>query len=169
MKKLYAPWRSSYIQDNERATKSNRPCPFCIKDKPEDDITNLIVKRCTNTFVMLNRYPYNAGHILVIPFDHTDSLDAISPQTRTELMELLTISASLIKKNLNADALNIGFNLGKAAGGGVPEHLHGHVLPRWSGDTSFLPTLASTKVVSLDLIPIYHDFVEIFKDVQLTQ
>ena len=156
MKHLYAPWRSTYVKE-----KSNG-CPFCLKDNT-DDSEHFILKRLEHTIIMLNLYPYNPGHILVVPIEHADTLDKLTKETRAELMEAITQSATILKTALGADGVNIGFNLGgKAAGGTIPEHLHGHVLPRWHGDTNFLPLLAQTKQLSADLLEVYKKLKQVF-------
>ena len=104
---------------------------------------------------MLNLYPYNAGHLLILPFEHTATLEALPKATRTEIMELTSLCTKILESELKCDGINVGINLGRAAGAGIPSHLHLHVLPRWNGDTNFLPTLADTKQVSFDLKKIY--------------
>lgn len=158
MKKLYAPWRSKYTTStartkNEKTKKSE--CAFCTQIKEKKDTKNFIIKRTKNCIVMLNLYPYNAGHLLVLPVSHTASLDKLSENERAELMELVSESSSVVTKALKAEGVNIGLNLGKAAGAGIPSHLHFHVLPRWIGDTNYLPALADTKQISFDLKDIY--------------
>ncbi len=168
MKRMYCPWRSEYTADiaqtkNEGA--SARECVFCTQLKEKNDAKNFIIKRFKNNVIMLNRFPYNAGHILIMPLTHEATLESLSKATRTELMELLSKSAEIIKKTLKADGINIGLNLGKAAGSGIPSHLHFHVLPRWYGDTNFLPTLTGTKQISFDLNKICKQLKKAFKTI----
>ena len=158
MKRIYAPWRSKYAKDTgrtkqERTTKNE--CVFCKQLAQKNDTKSFILKRLKHNVIMLNRFPYNAGHLLIIPLDHKASLDRLSKSARTELMELISNSARILKESLNADGINIGLNIGKAGGAGIPSHIHFHVLPRWQGDTNFLPTLADTKQVSFDLNEMY--------------
>lgn len=105
---------------------------------------------------MMNRYPYNAGHLLILPLKHTAALSDLTPAARAQLMELTHHCTEILKKVLDAHGVNIGMNLGKAAGAGLPSHLHMHVLPRWRGDTNFLPLLADVKPVSADLQQLFN-------------
>lgn len=156
MKKLYAPWRSSYIK------KGDAGCPFCSAVTDPNDEASFVLYRGEQALVMLNRYPYNAGHILVIPHQHKGSLADIDAAVRAEIMELATITAELLKKTLACHGINMGFNFGSASGGSIPEHLHMHVLPRWHGDTNFLTTLGETKLISFDLHETYQRLREAF-------
>lgn len=152
MKQLYAPWRKNYINNGNK----NNECVFCKQSKEQDDEKYFIIKRFTHCYSMLNIFPYNAGHILIIPYEHQPSLEQLSQETRSEIMEVTSASIPILKQVLGAEGINIGLNIGgKAAGGSIPEHLHLHVLPRWLGDTNFLVTLAETKQISLDLREIY--------------
>ncbi len=158
MKRMYAPWRSAYTTQTARTKKekiTEKDCIFCKIFKQKKDTDNFIIKRTKHNVIILNRFPYNAGHILIMPLAHKATLDTLSKNSRAELMELISNSAKIIKKTLKADGVNIGLNMGKAAGAGIPSHLHFHILPRWFGDTNFLPTLTETKQISLDLNTIY--------------
>lgn len=158
MKHLYAPWRSSYTEKTARTKQENIPetaCVFCTQLAENNDEKNFIVKRFKYNFILLNRYPYNAGHLLILPFQHINRLDKLSENARSELMELTNITVQAAEKAFNAEGINIGLNLGKASGAGIPSHLHMHVLPRWIGDTNFMPTIAGTKAISFDLDEIY--------------
>lgn len=158
MKRLYAPWRSSYAVDTAQTKKikaSEKECIFCTQIKQKKDAGFFILKRLKHCFIMLNKFPYNAGHLLVMPFAHKATLDKLSPAARTEIMEALTESTSILRKTLKTQGINIGLNQEKAAGAGIPSHLHFHVLPRWLGDTNFLPTIAETKQISFDLKKMY--------------
>lgn len=170
MKKLYAPWRSGYTTDTTKGKhddSSPGDCAFCKKFAMQDDVNNYIIARFKHHAVLLNLYPYSAGHLLIIPYQHVKNMHDLSPESRTELMELVTHSIGILKSTLNADGVNVGVNLGKAAGAGIPSHLHWHVLPRWTGDTNFLPLLADTKAVSYDLGVMYNQLVEPFKKITL--
>lgn len=167
MKKMYCPWRSEYTSGtahtkNENATQGE--CIFCERIKQNNDTENLIILRDKHNVIFLNKYPYNAGHILIMPNEHIAHLSQLSREARTELMELLAQSETIMKKILGAHGVNMGVNLGKAAGAGIPSHMHFHVLPRWEGDTNFLPTLAETKQISFDLHEIYQKIQTAFKD-----
>lgn len=165
MKKIYCPWRSEYTTDtahgkHENATQDE--CTFCTRIAQQNDTENFIIKRGKHNVVFLNKYPYNAGHILILPIQHVAHLNKLSPEARAELMELLAQSETIMREALDAHGVNMGVNLGKAAGAGIPSHLHFHVLPRWHGDTNFLPTLADTKQVSFDLHELYEQLQKAF-------
>ncbi len=158
MKNLYCPWRSSYSSDDGRSKQEDATsdeCVFCAQIKAHEDPKHLILKRFKHHIVMLNKYPYNAGHLLILPLEHYADLSQLSPEAQHELIELTTRCSTLLKKELHAHGINIGMNLGKAAGAGIPSHLHMHILPRFQGDTNFMPTIAETKNVSFDLHKLY--------------
>lgn len=162
MKQLYAPWRKNYIKGNGN---KGDVCVFCQQQKESNDAKNFIIKRFQHCFAMLNIFPYNAGHILIIPYEHQPSLEQLLPEARAEMMEITAQSITIFKKILKAEGINVGINIGgKSAGGSIPEHLHLHVLPRWLGDTNFLITLAETKQISLDLHEIYQKLHEAFQN-----
>jgi ATP adenylyltransferase len=151
---LYAPWRTSYSSSIHEAKQENASadqCIFCQQLERPDDAAHFIFRRFKRVMVMLNLYPYNAGHLLILPLAHLSRLDELDKQTRADIMELTTHSTEILTRVLGAHGINVGLNLGKAAGAGIPAHLHMHVLPRWTGDTNFLPTLAHTKQISFDL------------------
>jgi ATP adenylyltransferase len=122
-------------------------CIFCGVLNSKDDKENLVVYRGSRCFVMLNRFPYTSGHILVVANEHLPSLEDLSPAARSELMELASRSMTILRKVYNPDAFNMGANIGEAAGAGIAGHVHLHVLGRWQGDTNFMLTLAETKVI----------------------
>ncbi len=158
MKKIYAPWRNNYTtktahKSTEDATE--KECIFCEQFEQKNDADHLILRRFKYHVVMMNRYPYNAGHLLILPLKHKASLSDLTSAARAELMELTHHCTEILKKALDAHGINIGMNLGKAAGAGLPTHLHMHVLPRWRGDTNFLPLLAEVKPVSVDLKQLF--------------
>ena len=116
---------------------------------------------------MLNKYPYIAGHILVLPLAHGGDLLALTPAVRAELMEVSTLAMQALKKTLNPAAFNFGLNMGKYSGGSVTDHLHMHVLPRWRGDTNFLPTCSNTMVISTDIDALYTKLKNLFDDIKV--
>lgn len=164
MDHLYAPWRKKYVQKiQDSMNTENKICVFCNQLACDDDATYFILGRYTHHAIIMNLYPYNAGHLLIVPFAHVQSLEELSTEARTELIALANESICILKKELNAHGINMGLNLGKAAGAGIPEHLHMHILPRWVGDTNFLPLLAETKQISIDLHEIYKKLQPAFK------
>lgn len=170
MDKLYAPWRTNYTTDTTRSKHEHASadeCVFCTKFAANDDRKHYILARFKHNAVLLNLYPYNAGHLLIVPYQHVKHMHDLSPEARIELIELLTHSVEILKEELKADGINVGVNFGKAAGAGIPSHLHWHVLPRWNGDTSFLPLIAETKAVSYDLNTVYDQLIDSFKEITI--
>ncbi len=172
MKKLYAPWRHDYVT---RAKDKSKPkdqigevdCVFCQKFQAVDDTKHLILKRFERCAVVMNYYPYNAGHLMVLPLAHKPSLESLDKITRSDMMEAVTHSMTVIQAVVKCEGFNIGINVGIAGGGGIPSHLHIHVLPRWSGDTNFLTTLTETNLICSDFLKLYPQLQEAFKNVVL--
>ncbi|MCK4518823.1 MAG: HIT domain-containing protein [Candidatus Omnitrophica bacterium] len=142
MEKLWAPWRAEYTK-----SKKTKGCIFCLKPKSKGGKKDYIVTRGEYVFSMLNAYPYNNGHIMVAPYRHIQGLDGLKKEETSELMEMVNKSIYLLKTILKPSAFNIGINIGSIAGAGYAEHLHVHIVPRWQGDTNFMPIIAKTKVV----------------------
>lgn len=165
MKRMYAPWRSKYTAHEKKEHINKDECAFCEQFAQNDDEKFFILRRFKHHAILLNRFPYNAGHLLIIPFEHQPTLNKLSKEARNELMELIAMSSHLVQEKLKADGVNIGLNIGKVSGSSIPSHLHFHILPRWLGDTNFLPTLADTKQVSVDLHDIYRELKSAFKPV----
>lgn len=122
-------------------------CVFCNVQKTEDGPENLIILRGKLAFVILNRYPYTSGHLMVVPFQHKPNLEQLDPATRAEMMELTSRATTVLRKIYNTKSFNVGVNIGEAAGAGVKEHVHIHIVPRWVGDTNFMSSLAGTRVL----------------------
>ena len=141
---LWAPWRIEYIAN----TSKNEGCIFCEKSKESEDLKNLIVHRGKTGFVIMNRYPYNNGHLLIVPYQHTAEMSALTADERLELFGLLEQSQNVLREAMRPQGFNIGMNVGRLAGAGITEHLHFHVVPRWGGDTNFMPIVGHTKVIS---------------------
>ncbi len=152
MKHLWAPWRIEYI---EMPKEEGDNCIFCDKPAQNRDAENLIVYRGETSFVIFNRYPYNNGHLMVVPFRHTSDLAELSAEEKLELMDLLIASQQALTEIMSPHGFNIGMNLGLVAGAGVKDHLHFHIVPRWNGDTNFMPVLSDTKVISEGLEQTY--------------
>ncbi len=156
---LNAPWRQKYV---EQTHKPRTECVFCEILKQDTDQENLVLGRYKHNAVLMNKYPYNAGHLLIIPLDHIDTLEGLTPEARAEMMELASAATGIIGKLFKNQGTNIGINMGKAAGAGIPEHLHTHVVPRWHGDTNFLPVIAGTKQISVDMAEMYQQLKPLF-------
>lgn len=160
MKQLWAPWRIKYILEADKADG----CIFCDKPKEDKDEKNLILYRGRKCFVMMNKFPYNNGHLMIAPYRHTADLAGLSPEEREELMALAGMSVEVLERTLSAQGFNIGMNLGRVAGAGIDQHLHLHVVPRWSGDTNFMPILGDVKVISEALEETYRKLRSGFED-----
>ncbi len=133
----------TYIQSE----KNDNGCVFCHAPAHVDGPENLIIQRGEQAFVILNRYPYTSGHLMVVPFEHRQSLEEFSAATRAEMMELISQCLIVLKQIYHAEGFNIGANLGSAAGAGIPTHCHLHIVPRWTGDTNFMSAIGETRVV----------------------
>jgi len=138
-------------------------CVFCTAARLEDGFENLIVERGENAFVILNRYPYNNGHLLVVPYKHCDSLDALSVETRNEIMTLTNSAIKILRVLYNPQGFNIGINIGDVAGAGLAEHIHLHVVPRWGGDTNFMSIIGQTRVLPEELAETYQRVFEAWR------
>lgn len=143
MKKIFAPWRMEYI-------KSDKPkgCIFC-KDSIRDD--EFVLHEKEYSFVMMNKYPYINGHLLIAPFRHVSNLEDLTSDEQMEIFDILGISVKALKETMKPEGFNIGMNLGKVAGAGVDDHIHVHVVPRWNGDTNFMTVLGETRVIPEDI------------------
>ncbi|NUO54228.1 MAG: HIT domain-containing protein [Polyangiaceae bacterium] len=143
---LWAPWRMEYILGPKSADKG---CVFCLaQDAPDDELAKrLVVAQTADTIVMMNRYPFAAGHLLIIPRTHTSDLEALDDAAHASLHRVVRGSVVRLKQAVKCEGLNVGINLGPAAGAGIAEHLHVHVVPRWSGDSNFMPVVADKRVI----------------------
>ncbi|WP_269539279.1 HIT family protein [Cerasicoccus fimbriatus] len=145
MDSLHAYWRMAYIE----APKADREGgnPFTRIPASEDDRGNYMVWRGEHSFLVMNKFPYNAGHLLVAPYREVPQLTDLSAAERADLMETIVLGQQILTDALHPDGFNVGFNFGDAAGAGIPQHLHCHIVPRWNGDTNFMPVLGNTKVL----------------------
>jgi len=156
MEFLYAPWRGSYTRGSASPSGSYYS-PFTYMFQSDQDIDNFILKRLTHHGIILNQYPYNPGHLLIVPYRQVAQLHELSAEERFELIEATTASTHVITSQLHNTGTNVGLNLGdRSSGGSILHHLHMHIIPRWHGDTSFLPIMSETKVLSEDLKTVYN-------------
>ena len=155
---LWAPWRMAYI-DRPRTTG----CLLCDLARDDDDRTNLILCRGPRAYVLMNRFPYNNGHLMIVPYWHCAELDQVSADDSLEIMQEVQRATRILRQAVGAEGFNVGLNLGKAAGAGIAEHLHMHVVPRWVGDTNFMPVLADTRVMPDYLEATYAKLVPFFR------
>jgi ATP adenylyltransferase len=146
LQRLWTPWRLSYVRDPDAVATG---CPFCeLPDRGSDhDDESLIVFRAPSVFVILNAYPYNPGHLLIVPFRHTDDFGALTSGELHEMADLSQRAVKVLRDTSGAHAFNIGLNLGGIAGAGITDHVHQHVVPRWGGDTNFMPVIGQTRVL----------------------
>ena len=156
MNRLWAPWRKTYISRNKKA----KGCLFCNSFKSKKDKNNFVVSRSQHSFAMLNLYPYNNGHLMVVPVRHVDDLEKLNDSELLDLNRHLIKIKKLLKKTLKPDGFNIGINLGRAAGAGITDHVHIHIVPRWVGDVNFMPVLSSTKIISDSLESLYEQLTK---------
>ena len=157
MKQLWAPWRIEYI-----LSKKGPGCIFCELPAEDKDRDNLIIHRAGKNFVIMNRYPYNNGHLMVVPYFHTSSFEGLDTETLSEMMALTRACTDALTAVMRPEGFNIGLNMGAAAGAGIHEHLHMHIVPRWVGDSSFMAVLDDVRVVPEHLKETYDKLKEAF-------
>lgn len=158
MKFLQAPWRWEFISRHI----GRGGCVFCRAAESDRDRENLVVHRGGSFFVILNRFPYATGHLMVVPYLHSSELSSVSGEQAGEMWDLLNRSRVLIQTHFKPDGFNLGMNLGAAAGAGIKEHIHLHLVPRWNGDANFMPIVGGTRVMSYDLLEVYDLLAEGF-------
>jgi ATP adenylyltransferase len=154
MDQLWAPWRAAYVTAPKPAVQDDA-CFICQALARKEDRENLLLLRAGAVAVMLNRFPYNNGHLLVAPTSHKARLDELSGEETLELQQMLQKMVQTLERTMHPEGFNIGLNLGKVAGAGLPGHLHWHIVPRWSGDTNFMPVLSDTSVIVQSLEALY--------------
>ena len=142
MKHLWAPWRIEYI-----LSQKDEECIFCEKPGQDRDRENLVLFRGEKNVVMLNKYPYNPGHLMVAPYKHVAKLDALDDEELLEHIQLVSRCVEMLREEMKPEGFNVGINLGRVGGAGIEDHIHTHVVPRWNGDTNFMPVLTDTRNV----------------------
>jgi ATP adenylyltransferase len=150
MDTLWAPWRIDYI-----LSEKGKSCIFCDKPKQDRDRDNLILFRGKHHFIIMNAFPYNNGHMMVVPFRHSSTISGWSDEERREIMELSDLGVEALKRSMKPDGFNLGINMGQVAGAGIADHVHLHIVPRWNGDTNFMPVLSNTRVIPEYLLATY--------------
>ena len=161
MDQLFAPWRMEWVTRDPPAD-ADSTCPFCELPERTDDRETLIVARSPHSFVLLNNYPYNPGHVMVIPRTHTGAYEGLEPATLLDHARLKQRTLAALEAAMDAEGFNVGLNLGTAAGGSIDDHVHTHVVPRWTGDTNFMPVVGDTKVIVEALAETYDHLHEAF-------
>lgn len=167
MEKLWSPWRSNYIKSFKDKDESEK-CVFCFAESlniENDD--NLVVRKSKLTFTMLNLYPYNSGHLMIIPYRHVSDILEITPDENLEILSEVQNAVKALNYISKPHGFNIGANIGKAAGAGIDQHIHFHVLPRWTGDTNFMPAIGNVKVISQDLLESKKSIIKSYADLGL--
>lgn len=158
IRRLWAPWRSGYITGGDPV----EGCPFCVLPARGNDRGTLIVHRGEGNYVILNAYPYNPGHLMVVPFAHLADVEALEGTTAEEMWVLGRRAVTVLRERLHAEGVNLGLNLGAAAGAGIAEHVHLHVVPRWVGDTNFVSVVGATRVLPRALEEVYDELAPAF-------
>jgi ATP adenylyltransferase len=163
MEKLWSPWRSKYIE-SFKSDEDKSKCIFCqMVDLNPDEKDNLLVHQGKLAFVVLNLYPHNNGHLMIVPKRHTNDLPGLTKEELAECMELLQKSEVALRKMMSPHGFNIGANIGRVSGAGIEEHIHLHIVPRWNGDTNFMPVIGEVKVISQDLLETKLKLLEVFR------
>ncbi len=148
--RLWAPWRSRFLSQPKR-----RRCIFCTAKRSKQDRRHYVIERGPRVFALLNLYPYNNGHLMIAPYRHVGALERLGVEEWTDMLRVTRRLMKRLKSRLHPHGFNVGLNLGRMAGAGIPGHLHLHLVPRWTGDTNFLPVLGHTKVISQSLDELY--------------
>jgi ATP adenylyltransferase len=152
MQQMWTPWRMPYIRREKRPG-----CIFCEMLGVADDRSQLILYRSAHAFLVLNKYPYNNGHLLAVPYRHVDTLEALTPEETADMLALVTLGMRALRRSAAPHGFNIGVNIGKVAGAGVLDHVHTHIVPRWEGDANFMPVLGDIRLIPQDLGETYDE------------
>jgi ATP adenylyltransferase len=150
MQQMWTPWRMAYIRREKRPG-----CIFCEMVDADDDSAQLILHRSELTFLVLNKYPYNNGHLMAVPYRHVDTLESLTVEEAADMMAEVSLGIRALRRASSPEGFNLGVNIGKIAGAGVIDHIHTHVVPRWGGDTNFMPVLADVRLIPQDLTETY--------------
>ena len=148
MDKLWSPWRSKYIESFKPGGKTEEGCLFCRIAKENRDKENFVIYRGKSAYIVMNLYPYNSGHLMIVPYIHLPSLKELDDQTKLECMKLVDLGIEALEKSIYPQGYNVGVNIGKCSGAGIDDHVHFHIVPRWSCDTNFMPVLNDVKLIS---------------------
>ncbi|HSP62695.1 MAG TPA: HIT domain-containing protein [Pyrinomonadaceae bacterium] len=163
MERLWSPWRHAYIAAAGAEMAGGAGCILCeVHRNPADDEKNFIVRRASRNFVILNLYPYISGHMMIAPYDHLGEFHSAPKETTDEMMDLAKRCQAALSEVYHPQGFNLGMNLGRAGGAGIPDHIHLHIMPRWTGDTNFISTVGETRVLSEDLPTTYRKLREKF-------
>jgi ATP adenylyltransferase len=163
LERLWSPWRYQYISAG--GDEKTVACVFCaIQKDPARDEANFVVMRAAHNYVVLNLYPYTSGHILIVPNEHLGELDSAAKEITDEMMDLAKRTQTALRQVYKPGGFNLGMNLGAAAGAGIADHIHLHIMPRWAGDTNFMATVGETRVIPEDLTTTYARVKAVMRD-----
>ena len=151
MERIWAPWRIQYIRSANAAG-----CIFCDKPKEDKDADNFILYRGKLNFVIMNAYPYNPGHLMVVPYSHIGKLEDMTAEERNDHYEIVSRVVGILRQETKTENFNVGMNLGRVSGAGIADHIHTHIVPRWNGDNNFMPVIGETRVISESMADIYN-------------
>ena len=160
-KHLWAPWKMEYIKNKDASQKI-----FSSKPNETEDKENLILYRGQSCYIIMNYYPYNNGHLMIVPYEESDSVENLADETLTEIMQITKKTMKILRENLQCHGFNFGANIGKGSGASIEGHLHFHIVPRWTSDTSFMPVVGSTKVVAQGLYDTYDQLKPFFEEMK---
>ena len=159
--RMWTPWRLGYILSDKQTG-----CVFCEMLEAGDDRANLILLRSEHAFLVVNRYPYNNGHLMAVPYHHVDSLEKLSPAEVADMMALTELGVRALRHAMSPEGFNIGINIGKVAGAGVVDHIHCHTVPRWNGDANFMPVLGEVRLIPQDLWDTFDQIKQALDDIK---
>ena len=168
MEKLWSPWRTQYIDSFKHKDKNKKEaCVLCelAKENPKEP-DNLVVDKGKFTFTVLNLFPYNNGHLMIVPFRHTGDFSSLNKDEKVEVMDKLQLAQEALKIVSSPEGFNIGANIGRVSGAGIDLHIHFHIVPRWNGDTNFMPVLGEVKIISQDLLDTKKKLFEAYKQIR---
>jgi ATP adenylyltransferase len=164
MDKLWSPWRSKYMESFKPGSKKEEGCLFCNMIKQDNDKKNLIVHRGSKSFIVMNLYPYNSGHLMIVPYIHASSLSELDDETNLDCMKNINLGCEILQKSIFPHGFNIGANIGKVSGAGIDDHIHFHIVPRWNGDTNFMPVFNDIKIISEAIEDTYEKLKKALND-----
>jgi len=148
MDKLYSPWRSKYIESFKPGNEKEEGCLFCRIASENKDKENLLIHRSKSSYIIMNLFPYNSGHLMIVPYKHASTLGELNDEENLDCMNMLNLATKLLNETIYPHGFNIGVNIGRVSGAGIENHVHFHIVPRWDGDTNFMPVLNDVKIVS---------------------
>jgi ATP adenylyltransferase len=167
MDKLWSPWRSKYIESFKPGSDKEEGCLFCRIAEENKDKENYLVYRGRESYIVMNLYPYNSGHLMIVPYQHASSLSEFDEATRLDCMNMINLGCDILGKAVYPHGFNIGANIGRVSGAGIDEHVHFHIVPRWNGDTNFMPVLNEVKIISDFMDATYEKLKKALKELKL--